>query len=80
MERREHNKRELKRRRLENEKSDSIYEQYVSNVTTPAGKFFYDSSVLGVGTYEITGKGKDDDEVDGRERTVTTTEDMEDHE
>lgn len=76
MERRQHNKRDLKRRRLEEQNSDAISNLYVPNVITAEGKCFYDNSVLRAATYKRTGKVKDDDDVDGRERTVTTSDDM----
>lgn len=48
-------------------------------MATPTAKFFYGNSVLRARNYKRTLKGKDDEDVDGWERTVTTTEDMDEN-
>lgn len=49
-------------------------------MNTPTGMSFDDASMLRVVIYERNEIGKVDDYVEGRERTVTTSNDMEDKE
>lgn len=73
------NERDLKRRLVEKYNDDAIYKLYVSDVTTPAGKLFYEISIFRAQRYDRTGE-KDDEGVNGCEITVTVTNYMEENE
>lgn len=75
MEKGNHDECDMKRRRLEKYENKVTLVLYVSDVTNPAGNFFYHNGVLRTGRYENR-NGHDDDDVDGCQRTVAATNKM----
>lgn len=57
-----------------------ISKLYVSNVNNRTDKFVFDNNMSRAGIYERTRKGTDDEDVEGRERTVMKIDDMDDNE
>lgn len=75
-ERGNHDKRYMKRRYRENNNNHVTTKLYVSDVTTPVGKFFYLNCFFRTGRYHRKGKGHDEDVVYGCEGTLRKTEKM----